>query len=179
MADVAFNTRKLNKRLEKIVERGPYKRIAKQTVKDIQKTVRAGISPATGKSFARLKPSTVKNRKRLAKLNRTHKAYEANRSNLTFTGQLVNAVTSLVIKFGEVTEIHFFISASDRRPYKTGRKSKAKKTPTNSKLAKFLETKTKNRAIRTILGITKSQKGQIRKIFTKYLQVELTKINKR
>jgi hypothetical protein len=179
LADVVFSPKRLTKRLEKIVSEAPYDRIAKSTVKDIQQTARSGVSPATGRKFAKLKDSTIKNRKRLAKLNPTHPDYSTGKSNLTFTGQLINAIRSLVVRFGSEVRINIFVDASTRKPYRTGKKSRAKKTPRNDQLAKYLETEDGKRKARTLLGVTEKQQQKIVRIFDKYLKLELTKINKR
>ncbi len=174
---MVFNTRALTSRLSRAVTSGPFNRIGKETVKDIQKTARSGISPATGKKFAPLKDSTKKNRGRLSKINNTHSKYSKNRSNLTFTGQLINAVSFAVVPFGDRVEINLFIKATPRKPYKTGKGSRAKNTPDNATLAGFLETKTGSRAARTILGVTNRQQGKIREIIRKHLNLEIKKIN--
>ena len=50
------------------------------------------LNPKTGKSYKRLKKSTIKSRKYLAKHNKTHPDYSPNKPNLTFTGQLLDSL---------------------------------------------------------------------------------------
>lgn len=61
-----------------------------------------------------LKESTKFIRANLEELNETHPAYRANRSNLTFTGQLIDAV---VFEIGRQA-IEIFVDATRRRPTK-------------------------------------------------------------
>lgn len=68
------------------------------------------------RSLPDLKDSTKGIRKGLEKLNPTHPTYKANRSNLTFTGQLIDAVTWLIGKPG-VIEIE--VEDSLRTPIQT------------------------------------------------------------
>lgn len=84
-------------------------------------------------SFPSLKKVTVEQREYLEKFNTTDRTYQSGRSNLTFTGQLLNSVAFKTIRDG----IELFFKGS-RRPYKTGPGSRAKKTPTNEELAEFL-----------------------------------------
>lgn len=47
---------------------------------------------STGKPYKPLKRSTVRNRKYLARHNKTHKSFKANKANLTITGQLLDSI---------------------------------------------------------------------------------------
>jgi hypothetical protein len=68
-----------------------------------------------------LRPATIKRRERLATVNPTDSAYSSGKSNLTFTGQLLN---SLRVKF-QVSKLVFnFTSIGKHRPYKLIRKKK-------------------------------------------------------
>lgn len=74
--------------------------------------------------------STIRGRKYLEQFNPTHSTYKANRGNLTFTGQLIDALT-YEIKDGL---IRYFIADSMRKPYRISPNKFAKKTPTNEEL---------------------------------------------
>jgi phosphoribosylpyrophosphate synthetase len=52
--------------------------------------------------FPELKDSTIKNRKYLAKHNATHDTYQAERSNLTITGQLLDSIKHTITGVGKI-----------------------------------------------------------------------------
>ena len=54
------------------------------------------INPSTGKSYRRLKASSVSNRKYLARNNKTHPNYSANKPNLTITGRLLDSIKAKI-----------------------------------------------------------------------------------
>lgn len=89
-----------------------------------------------------LAPSTVESRKRLENYNKTTAVYAPSRSNVSFTGQLLDSLRSKSLSAkGMLVEIFF---DGRRIPYKTGKDSVAKLTPgyssTNEELAKTLKT---------------------------------------
>lgn len=92
--------------------------------------------------FPGLKDSTIESRVRLSKFNKTAAVYAASRSNLSFTGQLLES-----LKFKRLSGRAFLIEiffAGKRTPYKTGIKSVAKLSSaneTNQALAKTLDKK--------------------------------------
>lgn len=84
-----------------------------------------------------LKPSTIKNRKYLAKFNTTHKDYRAEKSNLTLTGELLN---SLRVKFITSKLVFSFDSLKRKhKRYKTGGKGSI--SPSNRDIFDYLEDK--------------------------------------
>lgn len=91
-------------------------------------------------TFPSLAESTIENRVRLSKLNNTASVYSPKRSNLSFTGQLLESLS-----FKRIQSRAFLIEIffdKDRTPYKTGQKSTAKlgeKNKTNKALAKTLD----------------------------------------
>lgn len=68
-------------------------------------------------SFPDLKDSTIANRRRLKKRNKTHKTYSDRRSNLTFTGQLIDAITFKRLK----AAVKIFVDNNARKMYTTGK----------------------------------------------------------
>lgn len=87
------------KKVAASVARGINKAIADNNIyKDahelLEKEIRIGKNPKTGRAYKKLAPSTVENRRRLAKTNSTHTSYAANRSNLTLTGKLLEGLFS-------------------------------------------------------------------------------------
>ena len=70
-----------------------------------------------------LEKATIQNRKYLARHNTTGKAYRANKSNMTFTGELLDSITARYIKSKRV----FVINAPrvKHKPYNKGSKKTA------------------------------------------------------
>jgi hypothetical protein len=90
-------------------------------VSQIKKITRAGfqMQHKGGRSkFATLKNDTVVNRIKLSEWNNTHKLYAPARSNLTFSGQLLDALTFKYDKGNQKLEI--FVDDTQREPYITG-----------------------------------------------------------
>lgn len=82
-------------------------------------------------SFKPLAQSTIQNRKYLAKYNKTATVYKENRSNLSFTGQLLDSLQFRRIKSdGKSLKILVFFGG-DREMYNIGPKTKATATERN------------------------------------------------
>lgn len=90
--------------------------------------------------FKPLAPLTVENRQYLSGYNFTTDVYSPNRSNLSFTGQLLDSIRYRKTRAqGFLIELFFF---GDRDPYQTGPKTTEKLTEanrTNQALAKTLD----------------------------------------
>ena len=108
--------------------------IGKFLVSRIQLEARRAKPLNNSRSFPSLKSITKQHRDYLKKFNSTHGAFKSGRSNLTFTGQLIDAITFKVKK----GLVEIFVEKSSRTPYKTGPNSTAKGTPNNNKLAEIL-----------------------------------------
>jgi hypothetical protein len=121
-----FNKVKRNKQMN--TEIGTF------VTKRIQAEARRGKPINAQRKFPKLKSLTVAQRSRLAKLNRTTSVFSPGRSNLSFTGQLIDALMFKVKKDKIIVEVE----DSRRRPYKTGADSIAKSTPSNKDLDKIL-----------------------------------------
>ena len=104
-------------------------------------TGRIRLQARTGKplndtgDFPSLRDATKKQREYLEQFNSTDPAYKKDRSNLTFTGQLLNSLGFFSVKDG----IQLFYR-DKRKVYKTGPSSRQRKVPTNGELALFLQT---------------------------------------
>lgn len=114
-------------------------KIAKEAIKLIKGETRSGfrMENEKGKSrFPSLAPSTVNSRNLLRKNNATHPTFSPGRSNVTFSGQLVDAIDFKIKRNGE---IDLFIKTTRREAYKKkdGTKQKTKGL-TNAKLYTFL-----------------------------------------
>lgn len=110
--------------------------------KDIQQKLNKGVNPETLQAFPGLKPSSIENRKRLAKMNDTSRGYSAARSNITFTGQFIKSITYGIIQSGRQKIIEIY-PRGIHKGYKTGPKSKSDDMQ-NTELAKLLKEKGRN-----------------------------------
>jgi len=110
--------------------------------KDIQIKLNKGVNPETLQAFPPLKPASIENRKRLAKLNDTARGYSAAKSNITFTGQFIKSITYGIIQSGRQKIIEIYPRGT-HRGYKTGPKSKSDDME-NAELAKLLKAKGRN-----------------------------------
>lgn len=91
--------RNLNKLRDMILGKIPYEYsakelddIAKRVVLAIQTKTRLGVSPVTDKKLKPLTENTIERRKLLSRYNKTHEMFSPERSNLTLTGALVDAI---------------------------------------------------------------------------------------
>jgi hypothetical protein len=92
-------------------------------------------------SFKPLAPATIDSRKRLERYNKTSPVYSPGRSNVSFTGQLLDSMKFKMLQSKSFLLEIFFDGR--RIPYKTGKDTRAKLTPgyssTNEGLAKTLK----------------------------------------
>lgn len=84
--------------------------------------------------FPALKSLTVQKRRELARYNATDSTYQAGRSNVTFTGQLLDSLSFNQISNG--VELFF---KGKRRPYRTKTGRRSGRVPTNAEVAERLE----------------------------------------
>jgi hypothetical protein len=120
--------------------------VGEQIIKDIKRNTRTGKGFSTSQlngiknnkreSLPSLEKSTIKARKYYAKFNPTTQVYKSGRSNLSFSGQLIDSI-AYDVKKGRVV-----VSASGkkRRAYRT-LKGKVKNTPSNDEIIGYLEKK--------------------------------------
>jgi|694.fasta_scaffold02549_29 hypothetical protein len=97
---------------------------------------RKGTSPVTGEKFKRLSKPWIKKRAKIAESTRIHPAYSKSRSNLTLTGQLMDAITHSVV--GRTVRIVF---DGFHEPYSIKTKkgiSRVGKRIRNADLARFV-----------------------------------------
>jgi len=79
------------------------------------------------RKFSKLTKSTKVNRGKMARYNKTHKKYSRNRSNLTFSGQLIDSIKAFIKISKSAIEL---VPTGKRKPYtlKSGKPSKTKAT---------------------------------------------------
>lgn len=134
--------------------------VAKDLIKDIQGSKRgSGTNTKTGRNFAGLKQSTIDRRKRLATVNRTDPAYSSDKSNLTFTGQLVRSIKARINRTKALVIIE---PSGKRKAYRGIRKNKLKRTVlTNKELAEKHAAGEGNLPKRDILSFSKRRQKEI------------------
>lgn len=116
-----------------------------------------------GSDLKLLKESTIKQRMWLQKYNSTDAAFEDGRSNLTFTGQLLNSLTHKILGRG-ILEIFF---DGKHKPYKGKTKTLGKedKELSNEELAQYVAD-----AGRPIVGVRPAIRLRINTIVKTYIK---------
>ena len=140
---VKANLPAINKRIQdtfKLVKRNKEAhQLAGEIVeKRIQAEARAGRPLNRERSFPDLKPSTIANRDYLSTLNQTQRTFLASRSNLTLTGQLIDAILYELEQDSGLYKILIEVVDSKRVPYNTGPNSRQQNPPDNKELAEIL-----------------------------------------
>lgn len=134
-AEVAM-ARRLNKFIQ---NRTLLKQIGDIALKAVVGNLKNGKTMASGQ-LKKLKPLSaawIKERKRLADLNRTSPVYSPSRSNVSFTGQLLDAF-EIDLRRSKQGIVRIDVD-DDRQPYVISRRgTKAKNTPSNDDLIDFL-----------------------------------------
>lgn len=87
------------------------------------------------RSFPQLTENTVNRRKRLATVNNTQATFKPSRSNLTFTGQLIDAI---FYRINSSNEVVIDVRSSRRDPIQGIRGSALESPPTNKALQEEL-----------------------------------------
>jgi len=113
------------------------KEIAELVVYNIKGYTRKGKTMVTDGNLKTLEKSTIKNRKYLAKNNPTHPSFKPPKSNLTITGQLLDALVYRIKTVGSKITIYF--NNNIRKPYKGNKGQPISKTITNYDLYKHLK----------------------------------------
>lgn len=137
MAKISIDTKGFEKRireLERLLDTNELKdEIGKIGVRYTVGQTRNEKDLERGGTQPSLAASTIERREYLANYNTTSASYRAARSNLTFTGQLLNAITFERIVGG----VRLFFKDTKRKPYK-GKRGTYKNAPTNAEVAEFL-----------------------------------------
>lgn len=108
--------------------------IGEFVVNRVRAEARRGKPLNDARFFPSLKGSTVKRREKLSRINSTHPTFKASRANITFTGQLVNALTYRLDAEG------IFIEVADtaRKKIKLLKGGDSEEVLTNQELNEFL-----------------------------------------
>jgi hypothetical protein len=108
---------------------------------DIKRKAKTRKPYNANRSFPELADSTIARRQRLKQFNETTNVFSPKRSNLSFTGQLLDSITYRLKQ--TANQVIVFLDGV-RKPYKTGPKSQAKISRynrTNAALASTLKDK--------------------------------------
>lgn len=168
MPKVKIDMRAVEKRLNKIkddIKSDALKDdIGKESVRYIKGKTRSGTNLETGKKHAPLKDSSIRARQYLDDFNSTDNTYSPKRSNVTFSGQLVESM-----KFEKVARgVNILFPSDIRKPYKTANKSG--KAYSNKKIYEYLVEQG-----RGFLGIDDTLKKNITSIIRRFLRRSLRK----
>lgn len=175
MPKVKFNANRAGRQFVKDVNK-TFKSAALQdkvgnlVVERIQLQARRGKPLNDTKSFPKLTKVTKKIRKRLGGINKTHPSFRPSKSHLTFTGQLIDAITfSISRRTGWI----FFVDKSKRRPINLGKNKKEEKPPNNEKLSRDLDKR--GFILFTAKGLKSDVKllARIKKIYLRFLRRQL------
>lgn len=136
--------------------------IGESVVSDIKETTqKKGKSIPFGlQDFRLLKESWILRKTKLAETNHTDEFYEEGKSNLTFTGQLMNSIVHKIISKG--TLLFSFDGTHEGYKSSTGRSSKS--IP-NEKLAEYVA-----QAGRPFFGIRPAMRLRVNRIVKTYMK---------
>lgn len=150
--------------LERILETKELKKqMGEASIIYIQGKTRTGKDVLNNTVQPALKKTTVKRREYLEPYNDRHKTYSKARSNLTFTGQLLDSLKWESMKGG----FKVLVPATQREPYKgkKGTYKTTKKPVTNARVARGLKAQG-----REFLGVDKSLTKQIQSIVRNFIR---------
>jgi hypothetical protein len=156
-----------------------YGEMATAAIRLIKGFTRSGKEASGGKyrSIKSLAESTINQRRRMARYNKTSELFSPEKSNLTFTGQLIESVKTLAIK---VTQRMVVVGPEGKRkPYKnkdgsnvgSSPKRKGQKNagpPTNEELGRYVAEQG-----RLFLFLDDKGKKQLKNIVLKHLRRQL------
>ena len=159
---------KLYKRLKDVTkDKKLLQEIGEFSVDRIQRTTRSG-KDVDGRPLAPLASSTIGQRKYLEEFNNTHENYRNRRANLTFTGELSDALRFRI----SGNKINFSFIGTHKK-YKTGKTRKRKgsksKRITNAELAEVMQDgdSSKNRPARPFIGLNEKSIERIKRMVSK------------
>ena len=148
------------------IDKAAQSHMSKIIIEDVKQTIREGKNPNKhgNSKIKRIKQSTIKRRKELAKKNKTHSDYSASKSNLTLTGELID---SLTCKFKRLKSgIGFILSAKGVHKRYVGTKGKRV-----GKRVKNIEIIKAQAAMgRRVLGIRRKTRDRLVKILKELYQ---------
>ncbi len=154
--------KQLKKKLEKCLkDKGMLSECGEYIVKTIKRNTRSKGKYINGENFDALADSTKEQRARMAKYNKTHSTYSKGRSNLTFSGEMIESI-NYEIKSGKPKLS--IISEGDHAPYKNKSGKSSGKTISNKELIRIHQKK------RRILGVNEVMVNILRNIIRRNLR---------
>lgn len=173
---VRFNRRKQEKRfkafIEKVKKQPEWKdEAADLAIKNIQIETRKQKYIKDGSRQPALSQDWIERKQELAKSNPKGTSYGASKSNLTLTGQLLESLKRTDNK--KRVEIE---PTGKRKPYTypSGKRAKAKHTPTNKELTEYLK-----KQGRRFIGFNDKLKKAVTKVFKDHVRRNLKNFNKK
>lgn len=115
--------------------------LAQFVAEEVKQTVRDGIDPAGGE-FPALSKEWIERREKLAAVNSTHKDFSPSRSNLTFTGQLMDSLKTILKLTSNSAKIIMEYTGTHKGYI--GLKGKRGKAISNKRLAGYLQESGRN-----------------------------------
>lgn len=141
--------------------------VAEVAIKDIQFQARRGVSTQTQGRFKPLSAKWIKERQKISEATPVHETFKANRSNVTITGQLLDAMSKVLTKTGIA-----IVFKGLHQPYlanrvrKSGVRTIGKKIP-NETLAGYVE------QVRPFFMIRDSLLPRLKNIVIRYIRRKL------
>lgn len=173
--DIKFNQKTIDKveadiqaKLKDIVKSPALlSEIADVAIKDIQFQARKGVSTKTDSKFKALSPKWIKQRQKIADATPVHETFKPNRSNITITGQLLDAMSKMLTKSGIAIMfkgLHnpYFIN----RTRKSGLRTVGKKI-SNDELAGYVN------EVRPFFNIRETLLPRLKNIVIRYIRRKL------
>lgn len=134
---VSYKLNDLEKKIRKVARDLKKEEFGERIRNEIVNKIRNdGFRFKTGKPFRKLHPLTIESRKRLAKYNPTHPDYKPSKSNLTFTGRLLDSIKARIQAKGSSIVLRIDVSGM-HAPYK-GSLGEIGKAQSNRKIRKQL-----------------------------------------
>ena len=157
---VNFKLNNIQQKVKKIVNELKKEKFA-DTVKDlIVGAIREdSLNPKTGKKFKSLSKATIRNRKYLAKHNKTHPDFSPSKPNLTITGRLLDSIKARITAKSKGLIYRLNVTGNHKR-YK-GKEGLIGKEQTNKAIRGYLATQG-----RDPLGLTDKSKEKIVRLLT-------------
>jgi hypothetical protein len=137
------------------------KEIGSSIAEEHKRLLRTGVSPANSSRLKPITKETKKKREYLSKYNATHEKYSSGKSNITFTGQLIEAIT---FKFIQPNTYEIFVEDSRHEPYK-GKNGTIKSSATNATIAKGQKEQG-----RPMLGVTERMRAIVNRLMIRNLR---------
>lgn len=136
-------------------------KITEKIAEVLKDTNRSGIDPSTGLAHKPLSQSTIDRRNKLSKVNLTHTEFSPSKSNLTFSGKLIDSIKAFSRPAKSLIEIKV---TGTHQQYTGIKKKKLGKRIRNEEIQKHLSDQGRN-----LLGLSPQVSDKIIKIIKEKL----------